>query len=296
MNLLLHPSTAKQLALLEAAATGSVILHGRAGLGKSTAARELAAKLNCLDGKPGQCTNCRQIAAGNFPDYFWISQGDKASIGIEAVRTVISELALRPYSDKGVRVVVFENAHLLTLEAQNALLKLLEEPPVGTLVLLLAVHLESLLVTVRSRCRTIRFTPPGIEAVEHWLVKSQGQTGPAAAALAVASEGLPGTALTLATNPAEAEAISELARQAGKVGSSSLFERMLLAAKLAAANADLERFGEALQRRLVAETANGNLDPATVSPRLDALERFRLHLSAKVSQRAALERLMLELG
>jgi hypothetical protein len=296
VSALLHPKTAAALQTVQNHATGSVIFHGARGLGKATAARELAVALNCLDGKPGVCAHCRQLAAGNFPDFIWIDRGDKASLGIEQVRTLTAELSLRPFAPGASRVVVINEAHLLTLEAQNALLKLLEEPPPATLVILIAEHQESLLLTVRSRCRVVLFVRPGEAAVAAMLVKAYGVTGPAAGQLAAASGGAPGTAINLASNPAEAEALLSLAADAQLQQGKPLFERLLLATRLAAAGADLERFAEALHRRVIAALEAAQIDPSVAVRWLDALERFRLHLSAKVSPRVALERLMLELG
>jgi DNA polymerase-3 subunit delta' len=296
MSALLHPKTARQLDAIQAAPLGSVIFHGPRALGKATAARQLAAALNCTGGQPGVCANCRQIAAGNFPDFIWIERTDKASITLEQVRGLTGGLSLKPYQPGATRVVVIDQAHLLTTEAQNALLKLLEEPPPATLIVLIAEHIEALLLTVRSRCRTVQFIRPEAAAIAQLLTDTQGLTGPQAAQLAAASAGSPGAALNLAAHPAEAEALLALAQDAQLPGGRSLFDRLLLAAKLVAAGADLERFGEALHRRIINALETGELEPATASPWLAALERFRTHLRAKVSPRVALERLMLELG
>ena len=295
MKTLLHPKTAAQLDAVRADPQGSVIFHGKHGIGKATAARELASLLNCAGDMPTQCSNCRQIAVGNFPDFIWVHRGDKASISIELVRGLTAALSLRPYRANAVRVVVIDEAHLLTHEAQNALLKLLEEPPPATLILLLAEHPEALLLTVRSRCKSVAFGMPSERCVAAMLVETAGLPGPKAAQLAGASAGLPGTALSLAAHPAEAQALMELNGNAESVAGESLFERLLLAAKLASTGADLERFGEALHRRIIARLTAGEIDANNASGWLDALERFRIQLGAKVSARVALERLMLEL-
>lgn len=297
MSALLHAKTAAQLTAIRAHAAGSVIFHGPRGLGKSTSARELAAVLNCLDGTPGgNCAHCRQLAAGNFPDLIWIDRGDKASLGIEQVRNLTSELSLRPFTAGATRVVVIDQAHLLTLEAQNALLKLLEEPPPSTLIILVAEQLQSLLVTVRSRCRAVQFVRPAESDVAVLLVNRYGLTGPAAAALAVASAAAPGTAIYLSANTAEAEGLVELTQDGQAAQSRPLFDRLLLAGRLATAGADLERFAEALHRSVLLGLKNQEIDPLLASAWLDSLERFRVYLAAKVSPKVALERLMLELG
>ena len=297
MKTLLHAKTSAQLDGVRARAAGSVIFHGPRGLGKSSAARELAAILNCLDENPGgTCAHCRQLAAGNFPDFIWIDRGDKASLGIEQIRGLTSELSLRPFGAKATRVVVIDQAHLLTLEAQNALLKLLEEPPPSTLIILVAEQLQSLLVTVRSRCRSVQFVRPAEADVAALLVDRHGLTGPQAASLASASAAAPGTAINLAGSSAESQALMDLATDAQLAQSKPLFERLLLAGRLASAGADLERFAEALHHRIIRSLTDGQVEPQAASAWLDALERFRQHLAAKVSPKVALERLMLELG
>jgi len=296
MSALMHPKTAVQIEALREHPAGSVIFHGPRGLGKATAARELAAQLNCPSGGDGTCANCRKIEAGNFPDLIWLERGDKACLGIEQVRGLTSELSLRPFRTGAMRVVVIDSADLLTLEAQNALLKLLEEPPPHTLIVLVAQHLEALLITVRSRCRAVHFVRPGTAAVASLLTATHGVAGPLAAQLAAASAGAPGTAIALAANPAEVEALMSLTSDAAGAEGRTLFERLLLAARLASAGADLDRFGEALHRRVIARLQATELDPHTATIWLSALERFRLQLRAKVSSRVALERLMLELG
>ncbi|GAC1369139.1 MAG: hypothetical protein NVSMB39_0660 [Candidatus Saccharimonadales bacterium] len=297
MNALLHSKTAAQIDGVRARGTGSVIFHGPRGLGKATAARELAAALNCLDGQSGgACAHCRTLAAGNFPDFLWVDRGDKASIGIEQVRGLISELSMRPFTAGATRVVVIDQAHLLTLEAQNALLKLLEEPPPSTLIILMAEQLQALLVTVRSRCRSVQFVRPAEIDVSNFLVNQHGLTGPAAASLAAAAAGAPGTAISLAQNPAEADALAALAGDAHTASTQSLFDRLLLVGRLVSAGVDLERFAEVLHRRVIAALTVSHIDPIAASARLEALERFRQHLAAKVSAKVALERLMMELG
>lgn len=296
MSLVLHPATATSLDGVRSAPAGSVIFHGQRGLGKSAAARLIAAELNCLDGVPGVCAHCHQISAGNYPDLLWIARGDKPSLGIERVRGLTAELALRPYRAGGTRVAVIDEAHLLTAEAQNALLKLLEEPPPATLIILVSEHLESLLLTVRSRCRAVHFVRPGEAAVARLLVDQAGLTGPAAAALATASSGAPGTALALVANPVEASALTELASGVASTERQSLFQRLLLATSLVSSGADLDRFSQIMHRRVIDGLTAGDLAPERAAARLAALEQFRRYLAAKVSPRVALERLMLELG
>lgn len=298
MNLLLHPKTAAQLGAAARTPTGSLIFQGPRGLGKATAARELTMRLNCekpaSGGAPRPCAVCRAIEAGNFADFIRLDAGGKASLGIEPVRALISGLGLRPYAPGATRVVVIDDADRLTLEAQNALLKLLEEPPPATLIILIAEQIQSLLITVRSRCQTVQFIRPGEADLAAYLVSTQGIPGPQAAQLAAAAAGSPGAALGLAANPAEAEAITAITANAGSVQSGSLFQRLILSSKLATATTDFDQLGEVLHRRIVAQAQAAEITPQAAAIWLTALEQFRLQLKAKVAPRVALERLMVE--
>src|ERR1019366_6736817 len=121
MKTLLHSKTAASLQALTKSPSGSVIFHGPRGIGKATAAAELA----------------RVLDVGSYPDLITVDRGEKQGIAIEQIRTLIGTLALRPYYAGRTRLVIIDEAHLLTHEAQNALLKLLEEPPPHTLIILI---------------------------------------------------------------------------------------------------------------------------------------------------------------
>jgi len=295
MKLLLHPSTKNALDIIMRNPAGAVIFDGSRGLGKAVAARQLTTRLNCPQGGDDNCQVCRQIEAGTFPGYIMVNRGEKTTISIERVRSLTSELTLKPYTS-GTRVVVIDEAHLLTPEAQNALLKLLEDSPDRHLIILIAEQLETLLLTVRSRCRLVHFTRPGEEVVTEFLVNSRGVASNIATQAAAAAGGVPGLAITLAAQPTELTLLLELNATAGRAQSHSTFERLLLAMRLITSGADLERFGEALHASTIARTIAGEVDPNTAAASLGALELFRKQLRAKIAPRVALERLMLELG
>lgn len=156
----LHKVTTLQLGGIARGSSGSYIFQGPAGSGKSAAAYWLALKLNCQTEPGDDCDSCRLLAAGNHPDYHLVQPlSGKSSIGIEQVHQLQRNLQLSRFGE-GVRVVIIDRSDQLTDEAQNAMLKLLEEPPSNTAVILLSEHPESLLLTVRSRCQEIVF--PGL--------------------------------------------------------------------------------------------------------------------------------------
>jgi hypothetical protein len=117
-------------------------------------AREQAMAYLCPKGGCGDCRICRLIQAGDHPDVIRLSP-DGATIKISQVRALMEELAVKPYMGDG-RLVVILSADLMTEQAQNALLKTIEEPAPGCGFLLLAESRDKLLPTIRSRCGTIR--------------------------------------------------------------------------------------------------------------------------------------------
>ena len=194
----------------------SLILAGPAGVGKRRAATAVAQALNCLSpvapaawpdgGEPlavdacGECSACRRIARGMHPDVTVVEPGENGSIRIDAVRGVIESVAYRPFEGRR-RAIVFDEADALVEDAQNALLKTLEEPPSGSVLLLVTAHPGTLLPTVRSRCPAVRFGPLAPAEVAAWLA-GQGVPDDEARAAAAVSRG----SLTLARDAAHAGA------------------------------------------------------------------------------------------
>jgi DNA polymerase-3 subunit delta' len=148
-DLLLHPTTRDQAAHFVKNPSHALLLTGASGSGKSTLALALAAQLLDLP------------EARNSPAVRHI-QPINASISIEAVRQLRLFVKLRsPYRHKTTnRIVLIEDAHYLADEAQNALLKLLEEPPSGFVVFLTATSQQALLPTIQSRVARLAVLAP----------------------------------------------------------------------------------------------------------------------------------------
>lgn len=144
------------------------IFEGEQGSGKMTAALCCAAALVCergADSVPcGRCVACRKVFDGYSPDVEVISLTDRKSIGVDAVRAIRENLYVTP-NDGDYRVYIIDGAETLTVQAQNALLISLEEPPPFVVFILLTTSAEKLIETVRSRAvliRMERFTPERI--------------------------------------------------------------------------------------------------------------------------------------
>ena len=143
------------------------LLTGVEGIGKRCLAQIFAQTLFCdNDIEPcGSCSSCIRLRSNNHPDYFFIEpelkkdeQTRKNTIGIEQIRFLSKEAAYAPKLAKH-RIVIIDSAHLLTVEAANSLLKLLEEPPNDWVFVLLAASIENMLATILSRVVVIRMKP-----------------------------------------------------------------------------------------------------------------------------------------
>jgi DNA polymerase-3 subunit delta' len=203
----------------------SVLFVGPGSVGKTTLALDLAAGLLCNDPDPAarpcrNCRGCRQVASGNHPDLHRLAPegpGGQIRIGKAGdpepgtVRHIIGELSLLPV-EGGARVVIVEGAHRLNDDAQNAFLKMLEEPPAGVTIILCADDEECLLPTVRSRCVRIRLGAVGGREIEHWLGELGVADAPRAARLARLAEGRPGLALAYARSVDAERLRGEMAR------------------------------------------------------------------------------------
>lgn len=147
------------------------LLSGPPQIGKRTLALALAQALNCAEPDPpcGRCPSCLKIARGLHPDVrLIVGEGTGGNIKIEQIRTLQHEAALAPYEGR-YRVFIMRQMEQATLEAANSLLKTLEEPPLQVIMVLTAVHSESLPRTIVSRCQHLGLRPAAIPVVEQVL-------------------------------------------------------------------------------------------------------------------------------
>ena len=149
--------TLKNAILSERVAHG-YIFSGARGVGKTTTARVLAKALNCLQGptvKPcGVCPSCQEIAAGNSIDVMEIDAASNR--GIDEIRELRETVRYLPARDR-YKIFIIDEAHMLTTEAFNALLKTLEEPPPRSLFILATTEPHKLPSTIQSRCQHFSF-------------------------------------------------------------------------------------------------------------------------------------------
>ncbi len=213
-------------AMIRGGTPHAVLISGPAGVGKTTLALDLAAGLLCQAPEPAArpcraCRGCRLVDSGSHPDLHWLrpeGRGGQIVIGApedpskpRGVRDLVGELALLPL-EGGARVAIVEAADRMNDDAQGALLKTLEEPPIGATIVLCADEEARLAPTIRSRCARIRLGPVGPRDVEAVLTERGVADPPLAARLARLVGGRPGIALTYAQAPDALRIRGELAR------------------------------------------------------------------------------------
>ena len=139
------------------------IINGEYGSGRQTIASALAKTIQCQSKTDdtdacGVCTSCKQAESHNHPDIKYITH-DKTSISVNDIREQLNnDISIKPYSSE-YKIYIIPDANKMTEQAQNALLKTIEEPPVYAIIILLTENCDSLLPTIRSRCVTLTMNP-----------------------------------------------------------------------------------------------------------------------------------------
>ncbi len=193
-----------------------MLFTGIPGVGKKATALALAMACNCMEKKSGEtpesrknrrqagdrsgnrnssvepcgtCRSCRKIQAGNHPDIIQIKPVGPL-INIAQVRDLRGTLAMKPY-EASMRIAILHDAQSMNPSAGNALLKILEEPPERTVLVLIATQTQDLLPTIVSRCQQIRFNPIARAYLEKLLIEEHGiETGVARAMATMAGGSL----------------------------------------------------------------------------------------------------------
>ena len=177
----------------------AMLFTGVDGIGKRTTAMALGMALNCPSpvgvSACGECPSCQKVISGAHPDMITV-RPEGAFIKIDQVRALSRQLRFAPLEGSR-RVVIINDAQAMNLEASNAILKVLEEPPKGTFIILTANQTTDLLPTIVSRCQQVAFRPIPYEKVADVLVELQGLDRQTATTLAVSTKGSLGKALSV---------------------------------------------------------------------------------------------------
>lgn len=138
------------------------IINGEEGSGKKTLTRAVIKTLQCEEGgtEPcGKCKSCKQMDTGNQPDVTWVTHDKPNVISVEEVREQVNkDITIKPYSSR-YKIYVIDEAQLLNANAQNALLKTIEEPPEYAVIFLLTSNIDKILPTILSRCIVLNVKP-----------------------------------------------------------------------------------------------------------------------------------------
>lgn len=187
--------------------TGNVahayIISGDAGSGKKALAYAFAETLECEAGGTeacGTCQSCLQVSTGNYPDIITVTHEKPNLISVDEVRDqLINTIDIKPYKGKN-KIYIIPDAELLNVQAQNAMLKTIEEPPAYAVILLLTTNLDKLLETVKSRCLKLQTKPIRERDVLAYLTNVMGLTKEKAYFCLDFAQGNLGKAIKLAGN------------------------------------------------------------------------------------------------
>jgi len=173
-----HVRTTLENAISQRRIAHGYIFSGQRGTGKTTVARILARCLNCINGPTatpcGVCASCLEVTGGNSPDVIEIDAASNR--GINEMRELRENVRYRPARDK-YKVFIIDEAHQITSEAFNALLKTLEEPPEWVVFVLCTTEVHKIPTTIASRCQQFSFRSVDFaEIVERmeWIAKQEG--------------------------------------------------------------------------------------------------------------------------
>lgn len=152
----------------------SYIFDGEAGSGKKLLARLFAMTLQCEKAGIDPCLNCpscKKVLSNNHPDIIFVQHEKPNSISVDEIRDqVVNDIAIKPYLGP-YKIYIIHDAQKLTIQAQNALLKTMEEPPEYGILLLLTDNADGLLPTILSRCVRLQLRALSDDLVKQYLME-----------------------------------------------------------------------------------------------------------------------------
>lgn len=179
------------------------ILTGEAGMGRKSLANAFALTLLCEKGMSEPCMEChacKQVLSGNHPDLIYVTHEKENSIGVDDIREQIHDtIQIRPYSSY-YKLYLVDEAEKMTVQAQNALLKTIEEPPFYAVIILLTTNEHAFLPTILSRCVQLKLKPLKDSVIKTYMKESLGISESKADIYAAFARGNLGKAIHLASS------------------------------------------------------------------------------------------------
>jgi DNA polymerase-3 subunit delta' len=153
----------------------SYIIEGERGLGKKLISNSFAKTLQCENGLEdccNICTSCKMYESSNHPDVKYVKATKKSGLGVDDIREQINkDINIKPYK-YDYKIYIVDNADTMTIQAQNALLKTIEEPPNYAIIILLAENIHRFLQTILSRCVLIQLKPIETDKINNYLINN----------------------------------------------------------------------------------------------------------------------------
>ena len=215
---------------------GAYLFYGPEGIGKETVARYFAQLILCQQGAQpgappvigkgqvcGTCLACRKVDSGNHPDLQFIRpEGSLLKIG--QIRELQKQIIYEPLEARR-KIYILADTERMNPEAENCLLKTLEEPPAASVLILLTSNIQALLPTTRSRCQILQFHPMPTQALAEILVNKFSVAPDQATMLAIAADGAIGKALTqLEKGDIHTESVPEILKETNLLAAFKLAE------------------------------------------------------------------------
>jgi DNA polymerase-3 subunit delta' len=267
--LVLQAATRRQFDQFVQNPTHGILISGPAGIGKLTVAKHLAANIIGID--PARLESYA---------YFLLVKPEKQAVTIESIRQVSRFLQRKTIGEANIRrAVIIEDAHLMTLEAQNAFLKSLEEPPLDTVLILTASQPQFLLPTISSRVQTLAVhIPPKSELETFFAASAEFNRA------YNLSGGLPGLTAALMSED-EVHPLYQAVIDAKSLLQKTTFERLALVDSLSRDKNNTSLLVEALER--IVQTG---LEQAAIKRQESALKRWQGLLETLVKMRSSIDK------
>ncbi len=226
------------------------IFYGERGSGKKTLANLFARALQCEAGgtEPcNMCQSCKQALNRNQPDIVYVQHEKPSVISVDEIRKQVNgDVGIKPYSSDR-KIYIIDEAEKMNVQAQNALLKTLEEPPAYAVIMLLTTNLEALLQTIRSRCVTLTMKPVLDIELQKYLMRTAQVPDYKASVCAAFARGNVGRALELVSSTEFDELKDETLQLLQSISDKPLSDLAAFAKKKAEKDSNTEGFLELLE-------------------------------------------------